>query len=75
MTRVPVTGPTSTVSQKARARGLHTMHELKLAVLRQRTTWWSGGSFHCPLCDLDFVEPRRAAEHIVVEQHPVLRMD
>ncbi|MGH2350380.1 MAG: hypothetical protein ACRDJN_02045 [Chloroflexota bacterium] len=63
------------MSSRARARGLYTLDDLKLAVLRQRRTWWLGRAYHCPLCDLDFVDPQRAAEHVVLEQHPVLRMD
>lgn len=63
------------ISARARARGLYSLDDLKLAVLRQRPSWWSGTSFHCPLCDLDFVSAQRAAEHVVLEQHPVLRMD
>jgi hypothetical protein len=51
------------------------LDELKAAVLRQRSTWWQGRTFHCPLCDLEFVEPAGAAEHVVTQQHPVLRMD
>jgi hypothetical protein len=63
------------VSARARARGYHTVEDLKLAVLAQRRTWWMGSAYHCPLCDLDFIDSRLAAEHVVLEQHPVLRMD
>jgi hypothetical protein len=63
------------ISARAHARGFHTLDALKLEVLRQRQTWWQGHSFHCPLCDLDFMSSQRAAEHVVLEQHPVLRMD
>ena len=63
------------VSERAQARGLYTVESLKRAVLRQRATWWQGSEFHCPLCDVDFGTAQRAAEHVVREQHPVLRMD
>ena len=63
------------ISARARALGLRTLDDLKIEVLRQRTTWWAGSAYHCPLCDVDFVSPQRAAEHVVLEQHPVLRMD
>ncbi len=65
----------SAVSRRAHALGFHTIDDLKAAVLRQRGTWWQGRAFHCALCDLDFVAAGRAAEHVVTEQHPVLRMD
>jgi len=65
----------STISPRAQSLGLHTLDDLKLAVLRQRPTWWLGSSYHCPLCDLDFANSQRAAEHVILEQHPVLRMD
>lgn len=65
----------STISWRAQARGLRTLDELKVAVLRQRRTWWHGRTFHCPLCDVDFVNATPAAEHVVQLQHPVLRMD
>jgi hypothetical protein len=67
--------PGPAISARAHARGLHTLDDLKLAVLRQRPTWWLGNAFHCPLCDIDFLSSRRAAEHVVLDQHPVLRMD
>jgi hypothetical protein len=63
------------ISRKARSLGLQSLDDLKLAVLRQRPTWWAGGAYHCPLCDTDFTTAQRAAEHVVLEQHPVLRMD
>jgi hypothetical protein len=63
------------VSERARARGLHTVEALKRQVLLQRATWWQGRTYHCPLCDVDFGEAQLAAEHVVREQHPVLRMD
>jgi hypothetical protein len=63
------------VSARARARGLHTVVALKREVLTQRATWWQGNAYHCPLCDLDFGAAQSAAEHVVREQHPVLRMD
>ena len=63
------------ISARARALGLDTLDDLKLAVLKQRPVWCQGHAYHCPLCDLDFVDTRRAVEHAIVEQHPVLRMD
>jgi hypothetical protein len=63
------------ISWRAHAMGLHSLEDLKLTVLRQRSTWWHGRTFHCPLCDLDFVDASGAAEHVVLQQHPVLRMD
>jgi hypothetical protein len=63
------------VSAKAQARGLYTVEALKRAVLMQRATWWLGSEYHCPICDVDFGAAQRAAEHVVREQHPVLRMD
>ncbi len=63
------------ISARARALGLHSLDDLKLEVLRQRPTWWAGTKFHCPLCDVDFPTAQRAAEHVVLEQHPVLRID
>lgn len=63
------------ISWRAHARGLHSLDDLKAAVLRQRSTWWQGHIFHCPLCDLDFMDATGAAEHVVLHQHPVLRMD
>jgi hypothetical protein len=63
------------ISARARARGLHSLDDLKLEVLRQRPTWWAGATYHCPLCDVDFGTAQRAAEHVVLDQHPVLRMD
>ena len=63
------------VSRRAHALGFQTIAELKAAVLRQRATWWQGRAFHCAVCDLDFVAAGRAAEHVVADQHPVLRMD
>ena len=63
------------VSARARARGLHTVEALKREVLTQRATWWQGSEYHCPLCDVDFGAAHSAAEHVVREQHPVLRMD
>ena len=63
------------ISWRARARGLHSVDQLKATVLRQRSTWWQGRTFHCALCDLDFLDATGAAEHVVVQQHPVLRMD
>lgn len=63
------------ISARAQAQGLHSVEDLKLAVLKQRRTWWQGSSYHCPLCDLDFIDSRLAAEHVVLAQHPVLRMD
>ena len=51
------------------------MDDLKLEVLKQRPAWWLGNAYHCPLCEVDFIDPQRAAEHVVLEQHPVLRMD
>jgi hypothetical protein len=63
------------ISWRAHARGLHSLEELKAAVLRQRSTWWQGRTFHCPLCDVDFTAATPAAEHVVQQQHPVLRMD
>lgn len=63
------------ISARAQALGLRTLDDLKIEVLRQRPTWWAGSAYHCPLCDVDFVSPQRAAEHVVLEQHPVLRMD
>ena len=63
------------VSERARARGLHTVEALKRQVLQQRATWWQGQTYHCPLCDVDFGAAQLAAEHVVREQHPVLRMD
>ncbi len=68
-----VAGPA--ISARARSKGYQSIEDLKLAVLKQRPTWWSGNSYHCPLCDIDFIDARRAAEHVVLEQHPVLRMD
>lgn len=62
------------VSAKAQALGLYTVEALKRTVLEQRATWWQGSAYHCPLCDLDFGAAQRAAEHVVREQHPVLRM-
>ena len=70
-----VSGAEPVISARARARGLSTLEDLKLAVLKQRPTWWQGNVYHCPLCDVDFLDSRRAAEHVVLEQHPVLRMD
>ena len=63
------------VSERARARGLHTVEALKRQVLQQRATWWQGQTYHCPLCDVDFLcgATRRRARG--EEQHPVLRMD
>ncbi len=63
------------ISWRAHARGLHSLDGLKAAVLGQRRTWWQGRTFHCPLCDMDFVDATPAAEHVVQLQHPVLRMD
>ncbi|MBI3970969.1 MAG: hypothetical protein HY332_06740 [Chloroflexi bacterium] len=63
------------LSARARELGFETLDDLKLAVLKQRPTWWLGNAYHCPVCDLDFIDSRRAAEHVVLEQHPVLRMD
>ena len=63
------------ISRRAQARGLHTLDDLKLEVLKQRPAWWLGNAYHCPLCEVDFIDPQRAAEHVVLEQHPVLRMD
>jgi hypothetical protein len=63
------------VSDRARARGHRSVDDLKLAVLKQRTTWWQGNAYHCGLCDLDFIDSRLAAEHVVLLQHPVLRVD
>jgi hypothetical protein len=63
------------VSARARALGLHTVEALKREVLTQRATWWQGNEYHCPLCDVDFGAAQSAAEHVVREQHPVLRMD
>ena len=63
------------ISWRAHARGMHSVDELKAAVLRQRSTWWQGRVFHCALCDVDFLDPGTAAEHVVAQQHPVLRMD
>ena len=67
--------PGLAVSRRAQARGLHTLDDLKLEVLKQRPGWWLGNAYHCPLCDVDFIDPHRAAQHVVSEQHPVLRMD
>lgn len=63
------------LSLRAQRRGYQTVDDLKRAVLGQRAHWWSGSAFHCALCDLDFISASRAAEHVVMEQHPVLRMD
>ena len=63
------------LSARATALGLHTLQDLKMGVLRQRPAWWLGSDYHCALCDLDFSSAQRAAEHVVLEQHPVLRMD
>jgi hypothetical protein len=63
------------ISERSLARGLGSLDALKLAVLQQRRTWWQGRSYHCGLCDLDFLDPQIAAEHVVTAQHPVLRMD
>jgi hypothetical protein len=63
------------ISAKAQALGLYSLGDLKLEVLRQRSIWWAGSAYHCPLCDADFAMAQRAAEHVVLEQHPVLRMD
>jgi hypothetical protein len=63
------------VSARARARGLYTVESLKREVLTQRATWWQGNEYHCPLCDVNFGAAQSAAEHVVREQHPVLRMD
>lgn len=63
------------LSERARAQGLETLDDLKVAVLRQQPTWWQGRSFHCPSCGIDFDAPGSAAEHTVRHQHPVLRMD
>lgn len=63
------------ISRRAQKRGFHSLDALKLAVLQQRSIWWQGKSYHCGLCNLDFVEAQSAAEHVVGEQHPVLRMD
>ena len=62
------------ISARAQALGLRSLDDLKIEVLRQRTTWWAGSAYHCPLCDVDFISPQRAAEHVVMDQHPVLRM-
>jgi len=67
--------PRVTVSARAQALGLFSLDDLKLEVLRQRPIWWAGSAFHCPLCNVDFLTAQRAAEHVVLEQHPVLRMD
>ena len=63
------------ISARTRALGPDTLDDLKLAVLKQRPVWWQGHAYICPLCDLDFFDTRRAAEHVIVEQHPVLRMN
>ena len=63
------------ISWRAHVRGYHSLEELKAGVLKQRSVWWQGKSFHCALCDLDIVDATRAAEHVVMLQHPVLRMD
>lgn len=65
----------ATISLRARAMGFHTLSDVKLEVLRQRPIWWAGRAYHCPLCDANFPTAQRAAEHVVLEQHPVLRMD
>ena len=71
----PQRRPALRISAQARARGLHTLRDLKLAVLRQGPHWWQGHQYHCPLCDQNFGNAQCAAEHVVAEQHPVLRMD
>ena len=63
------------ISARARSLGLHSLDDLKMEVLRQRPTWWAGSAYHCPLCDADFGTAQRAAEHVILEQHPVLRMN
>ncbi len=63
------------LSVRAHLLGLHSVDDLKLEVLRQRAGWWQGRTFHCGLCDLDFLDAAGAAEHVVGVQHPVLRMD
>lgn len=63
------------ISERARGRGYRSLDDLKMAVLAQRAVWWQGKAFHCPLCNVDFVSSQRAAEHVVQQQHPVLRMD
>lgn len=63
------------LSDRARARGLATLDDVKAAVLRQQLAWWHGQSFHCAVCDLDFASSGSAAAHTVDMQHPVLRMD
>ena len=64
-----------TISTRAQAMGFHTLADVKMEVLRQRPIWWAGKAYHCPLCDADFPTAQRAAEHVVLEQHPVLRMN
>jgi hypothetical protein len=68
-------GVATSVSDRARSRGLITLDDVKAALLRQQPVWWQGKSFHCAACELDFVSPATAAAHTVSQRHPVLRMD
>ncbi len=63
------------VSQRARALGLMSVTDVKLAVLRQQPVWWHGSQYHCPVCETDFTNPGSAAAHTIADQHHVLRMD
>ena len=73
--RVAGADMTPRLSVRARALGLMSVMDVKLAVLRQQPVWWNGSQFHCPVCEADFASPGSAAAHTIADQHPVLRMD
>jgi len=59
-------GP-ATLAARAQALGLTSVADAKRAMIRQR--------YYCPLCDCDFTAAQDAAVHLVLRQHPVLRLD
>ncbi len=73
--RVADADTTPRLSARARALGLMSVTDVKLAVLRQQPVWWNGSQYHCPVCEADFASPGSAAAHTIADQHPVLRMD
>ncbi len=63
------------ISHLARALGLMSVTDVKIAVLRQQRVWWNGSRYHCPVCEANFANAGSAAAHTIADQHPVLRMD
>lgn len=61
--RVADADTTPRLSVRARALGLMSVTDVKLAVLRQQPVWWNGSQYHCPVCEADFASQECGSTH------------